>query len=103
MIEKTSILQGITCNFSNTSCIITNLYYDLSENQFIINVDSKEKINVSREGLQLLGRRTPTYVGKEIILMDIPEKEKEKEINNIKEISFTPSLIQNAPFGGCYE
>jgi hypothetical protein len=33
--------------------------------------------------------------------MDIPEKE--KEINNIKEISFTPSLIQNAPFGGCYE
>jgi len=86
MIEKTSILQGTTGNFSNTSCIITNLYYDLSENQFIINLDGKENINVNRQGLQLLGRRTPTYVGKEIILMDIPEKEKEK--NNIKEISF---------------
>ena len=72
MIEKTSILQGTTGNFSNTSCIITNLYYDLSENQFIINLDSKENINVNRQGLQLLGRRTPTYVGKEIILMDIP-------------------------------
>ena len=81
MIEKTSILQGTTGNFSNTSCIITNLYYDLSENQFIINIDIKEKINANREGLQLLGRRNPTYVGKEIILMDIPEE----EINNIKE------------------
>ena len=88
MIEKTSILQGTTGNFSNTSCITTNLYYDLSENQFIINIDIKEKLNANREGLQLLGRRTPTYVGKEIILMDIPEE----EINNIKEISFKNNL-----------
>ena len=88
MIEKTSILLGTTGNFSNTSCIISNLYYDLSENQFIINIDIKEKINANREGLQLLGRRTPTYVGKEIILMDIPEE----EINNIKEISFKNNL-----------
>ena len=88
MIEKTSILLGTTGNFSKTSCIISNLYYDLSENQFIINIDIKEKINANREGLQLLGRRTPTYVGKEIILMDIPEE----EINNIKEISFKNNL-----------
>ena len=88
MIEKTSILLGTTGNFSNTSCIISNLYYDLSENQFIINIDIIEKINANREGLQLLGRRTPTYVGKEIILMDIPEE----EINNIKEISFKNNL-----------
>ena len=88
MIEKTSILQGTTGNFSNTSCIISNLYYDLSENQFIININIKEKLNANREGLQLLGRRNPTYVGKEIILMDIPEE----EINNIKEISFKNNL-----------
>lgn len=88
MIEKTSILLGTTGNFSNTSCIISNLYYDLSENQFIINIDIKEKLNANREGLQLLGRRNPTYVGKEIILMDIPEE----EINNIKEISFKNNL-----------
>lgn len=88
MIEKTSILLGTTGNFSNTSCIISNLYYDLSENQFIINIDIKEKLNANREGLQLLGRRNPTYVGKEIILIDIPEE----EINNIKEISFKNNL-----------
>ena len=88
MIEKTNILQGTTGSFSNNSCIITNLYYDLSENQFIINIDIKEQISINREGLKLLGRKTPSSVGKEIILMDIPEK----EINNIKEISFENNL-----------
>jgi hypothetical protein len=88
MIEKTNVLQKNIGNFSNNICIITNLYYDLSENQFIINFDIKEKFNINRDGLQLLGRQNPTYVGKEIILLDIPEK----EINNIKEISFKNNI-----------
>jgi hypothetical protein len=79
MTEKSEV-----CFVSNTTVRITNLYYDVYENQFIINNDTEQNLQYIRWH----GRNNPTEVGKPIIYKQIHYNSLD-ETNNTNIVSIT--------------